>query len=344
MSMESIAPSTHDSRLMTHDSVTDGYRALVSTSGSFTATALGQFELAGADAHAFVNRIATADLSLLPPGRFAHSLLLRDDASILDRVTIYRFPERVLLLVDQSQRELAWEHIVSRKHGNVRMRDISTDMGLIAVRGPGTIARLGALLSPVPAEPGAVVNARFAGIDVFAARATLDGADGIDFYCRARDLASLETALMRAGIVPVSEADWRLHRLEWGIATIGVEIDPGDTPVEAALERLVAEGKGAPFPGETALAVRRRTGAIKRLVGFHVAGDVAPPLASRVSVAGVMVDRVRSIGVSPRVGIIGMTAVPITADAPATTLTLASGEQMWQAKVVRRPFVTRAAT
>lgn len=325
-------------------SLADGYRALVSGAGSWTASGLGQFEVAGADARAFVNRIATADLSVLDPGRFVHSLLMRDDASILDRVTIYRFPERVMMLVDGAQREEAWKHIVARKRGNLRLRDISADLGAVAVRGPATVARLAPLLSPCPGEPGDVINARLAGIDVFAARATLDGPDGIDLYCRVRDLASLQTTLLKAGVLPVTDADWRLNRLEWGVASVGVEIDPGDTPVEAGLEHLVAEGKGAPFPGETALESRRRTGAIKRLVGFHLTAGTIPPLASRVSVAGIMVDRVRSIGQSPRVGLIGMTAVPTTADAPATPLTVMSGDQTWSAKVVRRPFVTRAVT
>jgi len=321
-----------------------GYRALTTASGFWHASGLGQFEVAGVDAHAYVNRIATADLSILSPGHYVHSLLLREDASILDRVTVYRFPERVMLLVDAAQREAAWEHIVSRKRGNVRLRDISDDMGVVAVRGPATTVRLSPLLSPYPVEPGDVVSGRLAGIDVFAARASLDGPDGIDFYCRSRDRMSLERTLTSAGVPSVTDEDWRLNRLEWGIATIGSEIDSGDTPLEADLERLVAEGKGAPFPGETALAARRRTGALKRLVGFQISGDEMPPLAARVSVAGVVVDRVRSIAASPRVGIIGMCAVPTSADTAGTVLTMHSGESSWTAKVVHRPFVTRTLT
>jgi len=321
-----------------------GYHALSNAAAFWVARGLGQFEIAGPDAHAYVNRVATADLSLLEPGHFVHSLLLRDDASILDRVSVYRFPERVMLLVDAAQREAAWDHIVMRKRGNVRLRDISDDMGVVAVRGPASITRLAPLLSPLPTEPGDVVNARLAGIDVFAARTSLDGPEGIDLYCRSRDLASLERTLQGASIQPVNDDDWRLLRLEWGIATIGQEIDPGDTPLEAGLERLVAEGKGAPFPGETALAARRQTGALKRLVGFHVVGDEMVPAGARVSVAGVMVDRVRSIDMSPRAGAIGMTAVPTSAVATGTALMLLSGERSWLAKVVHRPFVMRTAT
>ncbi|HEX3928629.1 MAG TPA: glycine cleavage T C-terminal barrel domain-containing protein [Gemmatimonadales bacterium] len=320
----------------------EAHRALTHTAGAWVANGLGQFEVVGPDAHAFVNRVATADLSLLDPGRFVHSLLLNDDATILGRLTVYRFADRVMLLVDAAQREAAWEHIVARKRGNVRLRDISDDVGVIAVRGPAVTARISPVLAPYPDEPGTVITARLAGIDVFAARATADGPDGIDLYCRGRDRDSLEWALGRAGALPVDEAAWRLLRLEWGIANVGAEIDAGDTPVEAALEHLVAEGKGAPFPGEIALVARRRAGALKRLVGFHVSGDDVPPIAARVDVGGVVVDRVRSVGRSPSAGIIGMTAVPTTADVPGTRLTFAAGGKTWRAAIVRRPFVTRS--
>jgi hypothetical protein len=68
-----------------------------------------------------------------------------------------------------------------------------------------------------------------------------------------------------------------------------------------------------------------------------------PAVDSRVTVAGVAVDRVRSVGRSPRAGIIGMTAVPITADTPATRLTMTAGDRIWTGTVVRRPFVPRVS-
>lgn len=314
---------------------------LVAGAASWVAGGLGQFEVTGPDAHAFVNRVVTADISLLAPGHFVHSLLLRDDASILDRVTVYRFPDRLMLLVDAGYRETAWNHIVDRKRGNLRLRDISDDITLIGIRGATSAAQLAPLLAPFPAEPGQVMSARLAGVDVFAARTTLDGPDGFDLYCRTRDRVSLESSLVRAGVTEVGTEAWQLLRIEWGIATVGVEIDPDDTPVEAGLEQLVAEGKGAPFPGETALAARRRAGAIKRLIGFRVHGDDVPPVGASVRVAGLMVDRVRSVVRSPRAGVIGMTAVPTTADAPGTALVIEDGEQSWTAEVVRRPFVFR---
>ena len=317
------------------------YRALTGGAGSWTAPGLGQYEVTGADAHAWLHRLTTADISLLPPGRFVHTLLLGDDASIISRVTIYRFPDQLMLLVDAAQREAVWEHLVARKRGNVRLRDISDTVCVITVRGPAAATRLSRLLEPMPAEGGDVIPARLAGVDLFAARATLDGPEGFDFYCRVRDRASLESALAGAAVVPVDEAAWQLFRAEWGVARVGLEIDPDDTPVEAGLEGLVAEGKGAPFPGETALGSRRRTGAIKRLVGFTVRGHDRPPIGADVRVGGHLVDRVRSVVDSPRVGIIGMTALPTSADAVGTPLRIEADGKSWTAEVARRPFVSR---
>jgi glycine cleavage system aminomethyltransferase T len=101
-------------------STLDEHQALVERAGAFAADGFGQFEVTGQDAGALVNRIATVDVSRLPAGRFAHALLLRDDATILERVTVYRFPDRVLLLVDTGGREAAWEHLVARDRATAR--------------------------------------------------------------------------------------------------------------------------------------------------------------------------------------------------------------------------------
>ncbi len=319
----------------------DEHRRLVDTAGAFVTEGWGQFELAGADAGALVNRIATVDLSQLPPARFAQGLLLRDDASILSLVTVYRFPDRVLLVVPAAQRGEAWQHLVDRKHGTVRLRDISDDVGLVVVRGPDAVNRLAIGMRPGPGDPGHVVNARLGGIDLFVARAPADGPDGVDLFCRGHDRVALMELLRSLAVLAVAEGPWQLLQMEWGMADVGHGIDPGDTPVEAALEHLVAEGKGAPFPGEGALAARRRTGALKRLVGFRVGGSRRPQVGAVVRVGGHAVDRVRAVTWSPRVGVIGLAAVPTSALASGTMLSIEADDTAWPAEIVDRPFVSR---
>lgn len=322
------------------DTVTDAHRALHETAAAWAADGFGQFEVVGPDAHAFVNRVTTVDISTLAPGRFADALMLRDDATILGRVTVYRFPDRVMLLVEAAQRAATWQELVDRKRGNIRLRDISDDVGVTVVRGPAAATRLATLLEPMPTERGDVRTARLAGVDVFAARAGTDAPDGIDLYCRVRDVASLRSAIARLAIPFATDADWELFRLERGVARVGIEIAPDDTPIEAGLDALVAQGKGAPFPGEVALAGRRRTGPIKRLVGVQVAGDVVPAVGAEVRVNGRVVDRLRSAARSPRAGVIGMTAVPVGADPVGTPLEIVDGGRVLAATVAARPFTS----
>ncbi len=246
-----------------------------------------------------------------------------------------------MLLVPGHVRKVAWDYIVKRKRGTVRLRDISDDVAVVSVRGPAAAGRLATLLEPIPEEANDLIRARLAGVDVFAARAGRHGPDGLDLYCRSRDLDSLRGAIGRLAIPFVDDATWELLRLEWGVARVGVEIGDDDTPVEAALEELVAQGKGAPFPGEVALEARRRSGPLKRLVGFTVAGHEAPPAGCEVQLNGRAVDRVRSVGISPRAGIIGMTAVPSGSDQSGTALRIVAPDRQWDATVVHPPFVTR---
>lgn len=318
------------------------YEAITSAAAAWTSSALGQFEVSGPDAGAYVNRVTTADLSRLPPGRFAHALMLRDDATILARVTVYRFDDLVMLLVDGEARADAWQHLVKSKRGTVRLRDISDDVAVLAVRGPRTVAQLTTELDPMPIASGDLNRARLAGVGVFAARTTAEGPDGFDLYCRGRDLPTLGDTLARIGIPMVDDDTWNLMRLERGVARFGIEIDSEDTPVEAALEHLVVQSKGARFPGEAAFAERLRTGALRRLVGFTAVGDTAPPVGATVSAAGRPVDRVRSAAMSPRAGVIGMTAVPLGADTPGTPLRISTDWREWDAVVTQVPFVAEA--
>ncbi len=319
-----------------------GYDALTNGAAAWTSATLGQFEVSGADAHAFVNRVTTVDITAVPPGRFADALMLHDDASILGRVTIYRFADLVMLLVEGDFRAEAWSYLVARKRGTVRLRDISDDVAVVSVRGPASAARLGTLLEPVPQEPNDLLRARLGGVDVFAARAGQQGPDGVDLYCRARDLESLRGAIARLAIPFVDDATWQLVRLEWGVPRVGTEIQPEDTPIEAGLDGLVAQGKGAPFPGEQALDTRRRGGALKRLVGFKVSGHDVPPPGAEVQLAGRTVDRVRSSALSPRLGAIGITAVPSGSDVTGTPVRIVARDREWEGTLKRLPFVGRA--
>ena len=73
-------------------------------------------------------------------------------------------------------------------------------------------------------------------------------------------------------------------------------------------------------------------------------GDVVPQVGAEVRVNGRIVDRLRSVGVSPRAGVIGMTAVPVGADSVGTPVEILAGDQVVAAEVAARPFHAEGAT
>jgi len=51
---------------------------------------------------------------------------------------VYRFDDRLMLVVNAANIAADWAHIVAQKRGaNVRLRDISDATALLAVQGPG---------------------------------------------------------------------------------------------------------------------------------------------------------------------------------------------------------------
>ena len=314
-----------------------GYTALVSGAAAFSPELLGKFELVGADAHALVNRVSTADISRLPPGRHVDALLLNDDASILTTVNVLRFPDRMLLIVPGEHRQQVWDYLVDRRRGNARLRDISDEVTTVMVRGPRSAELLQSVVMPWPRRAGDLTNSRVDDVTVFAARVGEGGPEGIDLHCRSRDGEALMTALGQTGVDRADISAWQTVQIEWGRPTVGVEIESGDTPHEAGLVNLVAAGKGAPFPGEQAFAAREQVGPLKSLVTFSAAGAMPPPVGAAVMLAGRQVDTVRSSVMSPRFGILGMTAVPTRSTGAGVVLTVVSGDMQWEASVCIPP-------
>ena len=111
--------------------------------GVFDVSHMGEFEITGPDRNAFVNRVTCNDISALEPGGVQYSAILSDEGTFVDDATVYRFEDKIMIVVNAANRAKAWEHIVDQKKGaNVRLRDISDDIGLLAVQGPVGVGRV----------------------------------------------------------------------------------------------------------------------------------------------------------------------------------------------------------
>src|SRR2546427_6009892 len=233
--------------------ITAEHKAVREAVGVFDVSHMGEFEVTGPDRNAFVQRITCNDVGALRPGQAQYTALLTERGTFLDDCLVYRFDDRVMLVVNAANIAKDWEHVVARKGGaNVRLKDVSDETGLLAVQGPGAEA----LIAPLTPLGVAMIPyyhfapGKVAGVECFLSRTGYTGEDGFELYCRGADLERLWHALVGPGRgEPCGLGARDTLRLEAGYPLYGRDIDDTVTPFEAGLRWIVKLEKGADFVG-----------------------------------------------------------------------------------------------
>jgi len=321
------------------------HKAVRESVGVFDVSHMGEFEITGPDRNAFVQRVTCNDVGALQPGQAQYSGILTKEGTFVDDCLVYRFEDKLMMVVNASNIRKDWDTIVAQKGGaNVRLRDISDETALLAVQGPKAEALLGQLTSlgvaMIPYYHFA--QGKVAGAQCFVSRTGYTGEDGFELYCRAADAEKLWHALVGAGRAePAGLGARDTLRLEAGLPLYGNDIDDTTTPYEAGLAFIVKLDKGSPFTGQEALKRQKLEGMKRRLVGFKVS---EPKSVARhefpVFLDGRQVDIVRSGTVTPTVNAaIGTTYLPKDSAKPGTKIEIDIRGKRVTAEVVKLPFV-----
>jgi len=325
--------------------ITAEHKAVREGVGVFDVSHMGEFEITGPDRNAFVQRITCNDVGALKPGQAQYSAILTKDGTFVDDCLVYRFEDKLMLVVNAANLTKDWDTIVDQKGGvNVRLRDISDETALIAVQGP----KAEALLAPLTQMAVAMIpyyefaQGKVAGVQCFLSRTGYTGEDGFEVYARAEDAETLWHSLVGAGRgEPCGLGARDTLRLEAGLPLYGNDIDDTITPYEAGLNFIVKLDKGAPFTGLEALKKQKLEGVKRRLVGFKV---LEPKAVARhgypVYLDGRQVDVVRSGTVTPSANVaIGTTYLPVDQTKPGTKFEIDIRGKRVPAEVVKLPFV-----
>ena len=318
------------------------HQAVRAKVGIFDVSHMGEFEVTGPDRNAFVNRITCNDVGALKAGQVQYSGILTREGTFIDDCTVYRFDDKIMIVVNAANVAAAWEHIVDLKGGaNVRLKDISSDVGLIAIQGPDAENTL----QPLADLPLADIpyyhhdNGKIAGCQCFISRTGYTGEDGFELYCRWKDTPTIWEALLKAGALPIGLGARDSLRLEVGYALYGHEIDRNITPLEAGLAWIVKLNKGAPFTGADALSAQKARGVTRKLVGFKLLGRGIARQGYPVWYQDKQVDQVRSGTQSPSLNAaIGTTFLPADAAKVGTQFEIECRGEKIPAEVVGRPF------
>jgi aminomethyltransferase len=313
--------------------------------GIFDISHMGEFEVTGPDRNAFVQRVTCNDVGALKAGQAQYSALLSEEGTFLDDCVVYRFEDKLMIVVNAANIAKDWEHVVAQKRGaNVRLRNISDETGLLALQGPkaetllAPLTNVGVGMLPYYYFAGGKV----AGVECFLSRTGYTGEDGFELYCRGADLETLWHALAGQGRAePCGLGARDTLRLEAGYPLYDSDIDDTVTPFEAGLGWIVKLEKGASFIGQVALKQQKLAGVQRRLIGFQVAElKVVARHGHAVYVDGRVVDLVRSGTVTPTVNrAIGTTYLPVAHARPGVRFEIDVRGRRVPAEVVKLPFV-----
>jgi len=324
------------------------HKAVREDAGLFDVCHMGEFEITGPDRNAFVQRITCNDVGALETGQVQYSAFLTPQGTVVDDCTVYRFEDKVMLVVNASNIAKDWEYVVGHKGGaNVRIRNLSEEVGLLALQGPRAEAVLQPHTDTILKDIGYYRFAvgKVAGAGCFISRTGYTGEDGFELYCRAQDVMTLWNALSGPGKAhPIGLGARDTLRLEVGYALYGNDIDDTTTPLEAGLGWIVKLDKGAGFVGEEALKYQKVKGVPRRLVGFRMVGKGIPRHGMVTLANGTPFDIVRSGTMSPSLGYaIGTTYLPTELSRPGARFHVDIRGEQCEAEVVKRPFYTRGS-
>lgn len=322
--------------------------------GLFDVSHMGRFELRGPGAVAFVSWLITNDLEKASTEQLLYAAVCAPDGGILDDVTVYRLPDRVMIVANAGNlvriREWIERQIPAWTGPAVSFRDRSGELAQIAFQGPKTEQVLAPLVEGDLAAVGYYrhLTARTAGIpDVLISRNGYTGEDGFEIYLPAAEGPKLWRALIEAG-APVEAGPIGLGardtlRLEMCYALYGNELNTDITPLEAGLGWTVKLKKND-FIGKPALVAQKEAGLKRVLAGFEIDGNRFARHGQKILAGGEEAGFVTSGGFLPSVKKgMGLGYVPPALAAIGTEIAIDVRGALVPARIVERPFWKHAS-
>jgi aminomethyltransferase len=328
--------------------ITVEHKAVREQAGLFDVSHMGEFVIRGDRMVDFVNYVTSNDVAKLADGQVHYSTILNEQGTIVDDCLVYKFADRIVMVVNASNREKDYAHIT--RHADrfdVQTADISDDIALLALQGP--IAEQ--ILQPLVDVDVSAIEYYYhswgyvAGMHALISRTGYTGEDGFELYFDPRYSEPIWNLLVGTGkVTPAGLGARDTLRLEMGMALYGNDIDDTVTPLEANLGWLTKIDKGD-FVGREALAEQKRRGLTRRLVCFTV--DDGRSIARHgypVFFDGRPSGAVGSGTMSPSLNIpIGTAYLPLAGAKEGSTLEIDIRGKRVSATVVKPPFYKKAS-
>jgi aminomethyltransferase len=259
-------------------SITEEHEAVRTRAGLFDVSHMGEVEVKGADALAYLQRLTTNDVSRLEAGQAQYSAMCYPDGGTVDDLLVYKLADdHYLLVINASNidKDFAWmqEHLA----GDVRIENVSPQTAQLAIQGPLAESILQKLTDTNLSEIGSFRfkrDVKLDGIPALVSRTGYTGEDGFEIYLDADKAVALWEKLLEAGkeegLLPCGLGARDTLRFEARLPLYGQELSKDITPIEAGIGFAVKTDKAVPFIGQDVLKAQKENGAPRKLVGIEM--------------------------------------------------------------------------
>lgn len=302
---------------------------------------MGEFEVAGPNAEADLERLVTQSISTLADGQCRYGFLLREDGGVLDDLTVYRYDARRFFIVVNAgtlEADAAW--ISSHLSTSTSFMNRSAELAKLDIQGPRAKTEMEKALGVSLPD---LKYFRFAEwtlerMPCLISRTGYTGEWGYEMYFPAEHTVAMWNRLTESGAIkPAGLGARDTLRLEVGYPLYGHELSGERTPVAATRGAFIELKKE--FIGKETVARDLQEGCLRYMVGLKLETKRAARAGDKVTLEGREVGEVTSGALAPSLGVaVAMAYVESALTRAGTMLEINARGKSLPATIVELPF------
>lgn len=227
-----------------YSSIIDEHNAVRTNAGVFDTSHMGTFLISGSAAEKFLNYVTLGNISGLSVNKARYSMILNENGGVKDDIIVYNLGNEYMVVVNAGNLDKDWQWLNKHKPSDVNLKDISSEIALLAVQGPKAVEILQTLLETDIADMRYFtisdlkikdLNPKFCKI----ARTGYTGEDGFEVFISKEQSGDFWNKLIEMSVKPCGLGCRDTLRLEAGMPLHGHEISEEINPIDAGFIKTI---------------------------------------------------------------------------------------------------------
>ena len=330
-------------------SIIEEHKNVRENAGLFDVSHMGEVFVSGKDSLRFLNKIVPQDISKLYDSKAVYCQLTNENGGLIDDLIIYKLEDYKYLLIVNAARideDVNW-FIRNSLDFDVYIDNQSHNYSLLAVQGPKAEKVLRKIGYNLEQDFFTIKETKLDNIDVMVSRTGYTGEDGFEILLKNKDVQKMWDLLLEKGqeynLMPIGLGARDTLRLEAALHLYGNDLNETTTPIEAGLSWSVPKDKIEDYNGKEVIMEQIKNGTEKKLIGLKMISRAIPRHEHEIFFNGDKVGVVTSGGFAPSLNQnIALGYVKnIKEICIDTTLQVMIREKLYDAVVVKKPFITK---